>query len=260
MAGVRSLLIDIDGVLVVSWRAIPGAAAALTRCRAAGLDLRFLTNTTSISRAGIAERLNGAGMSVQEDEIFSAPAATASWLRTNRAEARCYLINSGDLGHDLDGVDFVGSDEVADIIVLGGAGPEFSYEQMNHALSSLLSGAELVGMHRNLYWRTADGFSLDTGAYLAALEQSAQVKATVLGKPSPDFFATAIRDMDRSANEVAMVGDDIENDVLAAQAIGCSGVLVQTGKYRPEAVRKASGKPDSKIESFASLPNLLGLP
>ena len=57
MLGVQGLLVDIDGVLVVSWQEIPGAAEALSRCRAAGLALRFLTNTTSVSRAEIAARL-----------------------------------------------------------------------------------------------------------------------------------------------------------------------------------------------------------
>jgi ribonucleotide monophosphatase NagD (HAD superfamily) len=29
-----------------------------------------------------------------------------------------------------------------------------------------------------------------------------------------------------------MVGDDLDNDVLAAQSLGLRGVLVRTGKYR----------------------------
>ena len=105
---------------------------------------------------------------------------------------------------------------------------------MNHALGLLLDGADLVGMHRNRYWRTAEGFSLDTGAYLAALEGAAEVTATVLGKPSPDFFATAVAELGVEREHVAMVGDDVQNDVLAAQAVGLHGVLVRTGKFRPE--------------------------
>ena len=50
---------------------------------------------------------------------------------------------------------------------------------------------------------------------------------------------------------------DIENDGLAAQRCGLTGVLVQTGKYLPEAVASASGTPDVVPDSFADVPALL---
>ena len=259
MHGVRGALLDIDGVVVVSWHALPGAPEAVEQLRAAGLALRFLTNTTSASRSEIARRLRAAGFGVGAAEILTAPAATAAWLRTEHPEARCFVINSGDLGEDLAGVDVVGIDDPADLVVLGGAGEEFSYTQMNRALGLLLDGAGLVGMHRNLSWRTADGFNLDTGAYLAALEQAAGVTATVLGKPSGDFFATALAELGLAPGRVAMVGDDIDNDVLAAQAVGIRGVLVRTGKFRAEALDAAAAAPAAVVDSFAGVPALLGV-
>ena len=255
----RGVLVDIDGVLVTSWQPIPGAAEALAACRGAGLAVRCLTNTTSVSRVEISRLLHVAGIAVDTDEIMSAPAATAAWLNAEHPGARCFLINSGDLGDDFAGVRIVGHDEGADIVVLGGAGEEFSYTQMNHALGLLLDGAALVGMQRNMYWRTGDGFSLDTGAYLTALERASGVTATVLGKPSDTFFSTALEDMGVAADQAAMIGDDIDNDVLGAQAVGLIGILVRTGKYRPEAVRAATGVPDVVIDSIADLPHLLGL-
>lgn len=259
MATIDGLLLDIDGVLVVSWEPIEGAGDAIAHIRRAGVPLRFVTNTTSISRQEIATRLVAAGIDAEPEQILTAPAATAAWIRTNHPGARCYLINSGDLGEDVAGVETVGAEEPADLVVLGGAGPEFSYTQMNHALGLLLDGAPLVGMHRNRYWRTAEGFSLDTGAYLAALEAAAGVEAVVLGKPSADFFRTALAELGTAAASVAMVGDDIDNDVLGAQAVGLQGVLVRTGKYRPDAVEAAPGLPDGVIDSIADLPRHLGI-
>jgi ribonucleotide monophosphatase NagD (HAD superfamily) len=54
-----------------------------------------------------------------------------------------------------------------------------------------------------------------------------------------------------------MVGDDVENDVLGAQAAGLTGVLVRTGKFRAEDLRRASGEPDVVLGSIADLPGLL---
>jgi ribonucleotide monophosphatase NagD (HAD superfamily) len=55
-----------------------------------------------------------------------------------------------------------------------------------------------------------------------------------------------------------MVGDDIHADVLAAQSHGVTGVLVRTGKFRPETLGAAPGRPDHVIDSVADLPRLLG--
>jgi ribonucleotide monophosphatase NagD (HAD superfamily) len=54
-----------------------------------------------------------------------------------------------------------------------------------------------------------------------------------------------------------MVGDDVVADVLAAQAIGLTGVLVKTGKFREQDLERADGRPDHVIESVAELPDLL---
>jgi HAD superfamily hydrolase (TIGR01458 family) len=129
---------------------------------------------------------------------------------------------------------------------------------MNRAFTMLLQGAPLVAMHRGLSWRTARGFELDTGAYVAALEAASGVKATVVGKPEAAFFEEARAALGLEADRVAMVGDDIENDVLAAQACGMHGILVRTGKFRPEWLADAPGAPDVVLDSFADVPGLVG--
>ena len=42
-----ALLLDIDGVLVVSWKPVPGAVEAMRAIRAAGLPGELFQNTTS---------------------------------------------------------------------------------------------------------------------------------------------------------------------------------------------------------------------
>jgi ribonucleotide monophosphatase NagD (HAD superfamily) len=111
-------------------------------------------------------------------------------------------------------------------------------------------------MHRNLYWMEAEGMSLDAGAYLLGLEAATGTTAAIAGKPSPDFFQSGLELLDLPAGRVAMVGDDIESDVLAAQALGMFGVLVRTGKFRPEQLVSASGSPDLVVDSVVDVPAL----
>ncbi|MET9758944.1 HAD-IIA family hydrolase [Streptomyces sp. NPDC006372] len=260
MESVRAVLVDIDGVLTVSWRPLPGAVEALREVREAGFAVLLVTNTTSRTRASIAATLGDAGFPVAAEDILTAPAATAAYLAERCPGARCSLLNSGDIEEDLEGVTVVDAADtgaVPDVVLVGGAGPEFGYEALDRAFGHLQRGARLVAMHRNLYWRTAEGLRLDSGAFLAGLERAARVEAEVTGKPARAFFEAALARLGAGAGEAVMVGDDVESDVLAAQRAGITGILVRTGKFQPEALRDADGTPDHVIDSFADLPGLL---
>ena len=255
---VDGLLLDMDGVIMMSWRALPGAVAALARLRAAGLPLRLLTNTTEKTGAEMAAELRRIGFDVTAAEVLTAAAAAAAHLRAEHPGARVFLLGDGRPA-ELEGVQLVGLDEAPDVILVSGADPSFTFETFNRVYRVLLGGAALVAMHRNLAWMTDDGVCFAAGAYLYGLERALGRAAIVAGKPSPAAFAAGLRALGVPASAALMVGDDIENDVLAAQAVGITGVLVRTGKYREEFLAGAAGKPDHVIDSIADLPGLLGL-
>jgi HAD superfamily hydrolase (TIGR01458 family) len=219
--------------------------------------VRFLTNTTSRTRAAITEGLQAAGFEVSPDEVITATAAAADHLGAHHPGARCLLLNSGAIEEDLEGVHLVGDgaapDEV-DVVVVGGAGPEFTYDAMNRALACLLAGASLVAAHRNRMWRTASGLQLDAGPYVDLLEQAAGVRATVVGKPAPAMFDAALTSLGATVGEAIMVGDDLDSDTRGAQAHGITGVQVRTGKFREEQLHDGGVAPDAVIDSLADLP------
>lgn len=253
---VDGLLLDIDGVLAVSWRALPGSVETMRWIRSRGLPFRLITNTTTHTRADLSETLCDAGFDVGPQEIVTAVAATASHLRTHHPDARVTVLTDGDPEGDLEGIHLVGLDEDADVVVIGGASDDFSYAALNRVFQQVRDGATLVGMHRNLYWRTAGGWQLDSGAFLAGIEQAAGVTATICGKPAPAYFASALGELGLGADRALMVGDDIVNDVVGAQAAGIRAALVRTGKFREADLAK--GRPDFVLDSLADLPRLLG--
>lgn len=256
MVSAQGLLIDIDGVLTVSWEPLAGAVDALRTIHRQELPFALITNTTSRTRRDIAATLAGVGFPVGPEDVLTAPAAAAAYLRDHRPHARCLLLNSGDIDEDLDGVHLV-SDR-PDVVLTGGAGPEFDYAALNAVFGYLRDGAELMSMHANLFWRTADGLALDAGAFLVGLQQAADTGTRILGKPAKAFFDTAVRRLGAEAGRTVMVGDDVESDVLGAQQQGLTGVLVRTGKFLPEHEDGIDGvRPNHVIDSVADLPGLL---
>jgi len=255
---IDGLLLDLDGVLVVSWQPIPGAVEAIRELRDTGVPFRIVTNTTTVPRSRIAETLRGVGFDVTAEEMLTAPLATAAYLRAHLPGARCYLLGIDDIKPDLEGIDLV--DEGADVVVVGGADEAFCFDNINRAFRMLMGGARMVAMHRNLSWLEADGISLDAGAYVLGFEAASGVQAFVTGKPSADFFRAGLASLGSPAERVAMVGDDVENDVLAARSLGLTGILVRTGKFREEQLGSASGAPDLIVDSIADVPSLTAAP
>ena len=224
---IGGLLIDISGVLHVGGTPVPGALEALHRLREAGYALRFVTNTSRRPRAAVIDRLERLRLPVQRDEVVTAPLAGRRWLEVRGL--RPHLLIHPDLMPDFEGMDC----RDPNAVFLGDAGEYFDYRCLNRAFRILTTGAPLIAVARNRYFREADGLSLDLGAFVAALEYAAETEAVIVGKPSADFYAAALADMGMEPHRVLVVGDDVEADVLGAVAAGLQGALVRTGKYRP---------------------------
>ncbi len=255
MSSIEGLLLDIDGVLAVSWEPLPGAVEAIATLRADGVPFRLITNTTTHTRRDLAATLSEAGFKVEANEIVTAVTATASYLQAHHAGERAFVLTDGAPGEDLAGVPIAGTTQEADVIVIGGACDAFTYETMNGIFRRLMDGVSLVGMHRNLYWKTAQGWELDGGAYIAGLEEASGTSAVICGKPARTYFQTALALLGVRAARAAMVGDDITNDIEGARAAGMTGVLVRTGKFREGDLAK--GSPDVVLDSLADVPGWL---
>ncbi len=248
-----AILLDVDGVLHVSGEPIPGSAEAVARLRGDGHRLRFVTNSTTRSRAHLAAALREFGIDLEDDELQTTPRAAARALAGKRVLA---LIMSA-IVPDLEGVELVG--EGADAVLIGGAAEDgetsrvFSYMNLARAFHELDAGAELYCLHKNRWWQTKHGPLLDAGAFVAGLEYAAQTEATVLGKPSTAYFDAALEALDAEPAMTWMVGDDYESDVVGAQACGLKTILVRTGKFRPDSVDRSGVRPDGIVSSIAQL-------
>jgi HAD superfamily hydrolase (TIGR01450 family) len=260
---VGGVLFDIDGVLVTSWQPIEGAVDTVKTLARRDVLRCFLTNTTSRTRVQIAESLTAVGIPVAADEVITAAMLTADYVITQYPGARCFLLNDGDVTADMPGVEFADSlDDDPDVIVMGGAGPQYSHAALSAVYNAMAQGIPVVAMHRNTVWTTSAGLRIDTGMYLAGMEQVSGRKAIAVGKPAPAGFQVAAERMGCDPDQVVMVGDDLHVDVLAAQVVGMTGVLVRTGKFRQETLDRWAAdqyamQPAHVIDSVADLPALL---
>jgi HAD superfamily hydrolase (TIGR01458 family) len=225
---VSGVLLDIAGVLYEGDQAVPGAVEAVERLRSNDLRVRFLTNSTRRPKRVILERLRTLGFDLDTDEILTPAEAACDWLRQEGYAP--HLLVHPDLEEDF--ADLPRCDKVT--VVVGDAGPYFTYDRMNAAFRELVHEAPFLALAANRVFRDADGeLSLDAGAFVRALEYSSSTTPVLLGKPSPDFFLAGVHGMGCTPSNVVMIGDDAESDVAGALRAGIGqGMLVRTGKYR----------------------------
>jgi HAD superfamily hydrolase (TIGR01458 family) len=257
MDAVACILLDIDGVLHVSGEPIPGAVDAVARLREQGHSLRFVTNNSTRPRAVLAEELRLLGFDLEDDELQTTPRAAAREL----AGKRVLALTMEAILPDLEGIELVG--DRAEAVLLGGCDETtepnqvFSWMNLGRAFAELQMGAELYCLHKNKWWQTSRGPLLDAGAFVAGLEYATGVDATILGKPSPAYFAAALDALRAQPELTWMVTDDLEADVRGAQSFGMRTALVRTGKFRPETLESSGLVPEIVLSSIAHFPEWL---
>ncbi|RMH62540.1 MAG: TIGR01458 family HAD-type hydrolase [Zetaproteobacteria bacterium] len=248
----EAILLDLDGVLYIGDKLIPGAREALTCISAAGMKVAGVTNTTTIARAQIIEKLHRLGLNIDEQHLFT-PAALARQC-IGEHSARLFVRDS--LRQDFAGIRL--DHEQPDYVVMGDIGGEgYTPETLRRIFLHIMDGSRLIALHKNRFWQKPDGLHLDLGCFVAAIEYATGKKAQIMGKPSTDFFHGICRALDVSPAHTLMIGDDIESDVAGAQRAGLHGMLVHTGKYRPAFAAASGISPDYELDSIALLPDFL---
>ncbi|HUQ44004.1 MAG TPA: HAD-IIA family hydrolase [Candidatus Limnocylindria bacterium] len=274
LVGVRGFILDADGVLIFKGAPIDGAATAMVELRRRGIPYRVVTNFSSAHRSSLAAAFGKAtGLPVDGAEIITAASAAAAYTAKQHDGAPLLVLAAPDAKREWAGQQTLSPDEAdartepVAAVVIGDAGDDLSYRNVDIAFRQLQAGAEFVAMHRNPWWMTPKGFTLDAGAIVAGLEYSLGRKAVIAGKPSPVVFRQALAelrsDVARSggarlrADEVVMVGDDPVADLAAARRVGLRGILVLTGKTSESEARASRVRLDAVAPSLGAIVSAL---
>ena len=254
---VDAVLLDLDGTVYEGTRPIPGAVEAIHRLRAQGVTLRFLTNTDAIPPGALLGKLHRLGIEARPGEV-STPVALAAGLFRRLPGCQVLAVASPEVRAELAPF-LVKPCRTPTHVLVADPSRSVTYDDLNAAFRALRAGAELVATQVNRFARRDDGEHLDTGAWVRLLEYAAGVEARVLGKPSPDFFRLALRELGCPPERALVVGDDPATDVAGAKRAGLRAVLVRTGKGAGPGNPGDAGRlaPDAVIGSLAALPELL---
>ena len=270
LEGVRAFILDADGVLMYRNAPIPGSPEAIVELRRRGIPYRVVTNFSSAHRSSLAAVFGkAAGIPVDQAEIITAASAAAAYTARHYSGQPLLVIAAPDAKREWAGQHLVTPEEAdtraetVAAVVIGDAGDDLSFANQDIAFRQLRNGAAFVAMHRNPWWMTPKGFTLDAGTVVAGLEFALGRKAVICGKPSPVVFRQAIGELKAEmrgrgdaplqAGDIAMVGDDPKADIAAARRVGLRAFLTLTGKVTADDAAAAGVAKDVIAPSLAGL-------
>jgi FMN phosphatase YigB (HAD superfamily) len=104
--------------------------------------------------------------------------------------------------------------------------------------------------------------SLEAEAEIRALGLAVDFIASAacwgVGKPDPAFFTRIVAETGLPPDQIAYIGDRLDNDVLPAVAIGMKGIFLRRGPWGViHATWPQVSRADARLESLAELPEAL---
>jgi glycerol 3-phosphatase-2 len=215
---------DLDGVVWLAGRPIPGSPEAVERLRAAGARVAFVTNNSGPTLAEQLQRLAAAGVAVGPDELATSAQAAASLLGEG---TRVAFLGGPGVEEALSGagVELVGFGHGPEAVVVGRS-LRLDFAELSAAAAAVRGGARFVATNTDATFPTPSGPEPGAGALVSFLEVASGRKAEVAGKPEAAMAALV---QSRYGRPDVVVGDRAETDGGFARRLGSDFVLVLTG-------------------------------
>jgi 4-nitrophenyl phosphatase len=241
---ISHLVIDMDGVLWRGDEPMPGLPAFFAFLRQKDIAFVLATNNSSRTPEQYAAKLARFGVQVPVESLLTSALVSAVYLADVAPPgSRVYVIGEEGIQRALKEQGFILDGERADYVVVGWD-RNLSWDKLATASLLIHDGAGFVGTNPDTTYPTERGPVPGNGALLAALQTATGVEPVVIGKPEPWMYREALRRMDATPENTAMIGDRLDTDIAGAARAGLTTVLTLSGIATEEDLTSASIRPD----------------
>jgi 4-nitrophenyl phosphatase len=230
---IRSLILDMDGVLWKGDEPIGDLPAIFERIRARGLQVAFVTNNGTRTPDQYVGRLARFGVKIEAWQVLTSSLAVANLLG-ERLPSGGPVFAIGEMGL-LTALREKGFEplapEKADTAraVVMAVDRQINFEKMCKAALLVGRGLPFYASNPDKSFPTPCGRVPGAGAWISVVVTTTGVEPVYAGKPSPTLVEMACRRLGSTKRETLVVGDRLETDIAAGQAAGCPVAQVLSG-------------------------------
>ena len=254
---IKSLIIDMDGVI---WRAdtpIGDLAAIFQRIRELDLKFLFATNNSTKTSEQYVVRLKEFGVDVEPWQVVTSSQAAAHAIAQNfPAGTKIFAIGEDGLRIPLEerGFEILATENAAEAqAVVMGLDRSFNFQKAVEAALLVRNGVPFYATNPDKTFPTPRGLIPGAGAWYSVVTTATEVQPIVAGKPFPFLMDLSMEKLGTANTETLVVGDRIDTDIAGGQAVGCPTALVLTGVSTREEAEKWMPKIDIIAEDLAKL-------
>ncbi len=259
----KAVVFDMDGVLYRGSQPIPGVADEISRLKK-HVQILYLTNNATKSRADYVHYLAAFGISAHSSEVMTSSFGVARYIREKFGRGKkVFVIGEQGLKDELEleaGAALVEKEGAS--IVVSALDRQITYEKYEYAMRNLAKGAAFILANNDPTLPREIGFAPGSGALASVLITATGRKPDVIvGKPSIYLIEKLLEMHKVKAAEAAFVGDRLEIDIRMANKAGMKSVLVLSGVAKRKDSDKApkSDRPDIVLPSAAKVGKALGI-
>jgi NagD protein len=251
---VKAFIIDMDGVIYHGNRLLRGAAGLVAWLRKNDKRFLFLTNSSERSPMELSQKLERLGIEVEAEHFYTSALATASFLASQRPHGTAYVIGEPGLTNALYDAGYSMNNVNPDYVVIG-EGRGYSLEAIERAVHLVLGGARLVGTNPDLSGPAETGIVPACGALVAPIELATGKKAYFVGKPNPLMMRHALKRLNSTREETAIIGDRMDTDIIAGVEAEIETILVLSGVTTEAEIGRFSYAPKHVLEGVFEIPD-----
>ncbi len=230
---IKSIILDMDGVLWKSDSPIGDLAAIFSRIQDRGLRVAFATNNGTRTPEQYAERLAAFGILADSRQIVTSALSVANLLSQKLPQGeRVFAIGGEGVMAALREKGFlllsVPEAEEARSVVMG-IDAQINFDKMREATLLVRRGVPFYATNPDKTFPTPRGEIPGAGAWVSVVTTATGVEPVYAGKPAPYLLDLARERLGTAKNETLVVGDRLETDIAGGQAAGLPCALVLSG-------------------------------
>ena len=249
---ISSYLVDMDGVLVHEEQPIPGADTFIGALEDKGLSYLVITNNSIFTQRDLSARLSRARIRIPPERLWTSALATAQFLDDQRPGGTAHVVGEAGLTTALHDVGYVLSEVEPDYVVLGET-RTYSFEAITRAIRLIRGGARFIATNPDPIGPTPAGPLPATGSVAALISKATEREPYFIGKPNPLMMRSALRAIDAHSESTAIIGDNMDTDIVSGLEAGLEAILVLSGVSDRNEANRYPYRPSRVVESVAEI-------
>ena len=254
---INALILDMDGVLWKSDAPIGDLPAIFKRIEARGLKYVFATNNSTKTPEQYADKLAELGINAEPWQVVTSALGVAHMLSQKfPSGTKVLMIGEDGVYQALQEKGFevlpVVDAQDAQVVVMG-LDRSITFDKMREATLLVRSGVPFYGTNPDKTFPTPRGEIPGAGAWISVVTIATDVEPIYAGKPYPFMMELSLEILGTKRAETLVVGDRLETDIAAGQALGCHTALVLSGVSTKEQAEDWEPKIDIVADDLETL-------